>query len=225
MVLEVKIAVPENVYLKDPQQSKLGLQLIQEGIELIEEIGYEAFTFKKLATKINSTEASVYRYFENKQQFLQFLFSWYWGWMNYKIHMETASMSSANEKLKRSIKLLTQSNDVVDNITTPHEAKLKSIINQEGIKAVLNKNVDQVNQAGAFENYKQLVEKMTCWILEINPTFAYPQMLLTTIIEGAHLQHFFATHLPRLTNQSSENNAVESFYIQLICSQISTNNG
>jgi AcrR family transcriptional regulator len=90
MVLEVKIAVPENVYLKDPQQSKLGLQLIQVGIELIEEIGYEAFTFKKLAIKINSTEASVYRYFENKQQFLQFLFSWYWGWMNYKIHMETA---------------------------------------------------------------------------------------------------------------------------------------
>lgn len=225
MILEVKITVPQSVYLKDPQESKLGLTLVQEGIDLIDEIGFEAFNFKKIAVKIQSTEASVYRYFENKQQFLQYLYAWYWGWMNYKIHMETAVINDFEAKLKRAIQLLTQAYDVEDSITIPHEAKLKSIINQEGIKAVLNKNVDQINQTGAFENYKQLVEKLTTWILAVNPSYPYPQMLLTTIIEGAHLQHFFAIHLPRLTNQTAENKTVESFYNQLICSQITKYNG
>ena len=37
-------------------------------------------------------------------------------------------------------------------------------------------------------------------IKEINPDYKFPNMLLSTIIEGAHLQVFFAEHLPSLTN-------------------------
>ena len=52
------------------------------------EIGFESFTFKKLAAKIESTEASVYRYFENKHKLLIYLVSWYWNWVEYRLDME-----------------------------------------------------------------------------------------------------------------------------------------
>ncbi|MDH5608082.1 MAG: TetR/AcrR family transcriptional regulator, partial [Cyclobacteriaceae bacterium] len=40
---------------------------------MIAQIGFERFNFKKLSTTINSTEASVYRYFKNKHQLLDYL--------------------------------------------------------------------------------------------------------------------------------------------------------
>ena len=63
------ITVNDKLYIKDPQSSELGQKIIENGIILIDEIGFENFTFRRLALKIESTEASVYRYFENKQKF------------------------------------------------------------------------------------------------------------------------------------------------------------
>jgi hypothetical protein len=40
-------------------------------------------------------------------------------------------------------------------------------------------------------------------------------MLLSTIIEGAHLQVFFAEHLPRLTNIQKTEDYVSKFYTEL----------
>jgi AcrR family transcriptional regulator len=225
MVVDIKIEVPKSTFIKDPQQSKLGLQLIAAGIELINEIGLEAFTFKKLATRIQSTESSVYRYFENKHQFLQFLFAWYWGWMEYKIHVETASLTSSSDRLYRAIALLTEPVGSIDTVKLHNEDLLKSIIHHEGIKAVLTRNIDEINKTGTFENYKQVVEKLSAWIIEIAPNYRFPQMLLSTIIEGAHLQYFFSEHLPRLTNNTPHANSIELFFQQLIQSelQLSTN--
>ena len=66
------IRVPETIYLKDPESSELGQKIIKNSIELIDDIGFEAFTFKKLAESIGTTEAGVYRYFENKHKHTQF---------------------------------------------------------------------------------------------------------------------------------------------------------
>lgn len=40
---------------------------------MIYKTGYEAFTFKKLAEDIGTTEAGIYRYFENKYKLLVYL--------------------------------------------------------------------------------------------------------------------------------------------------------
>jgi hypothetical protein len=61
--LKIQVDLDDKLYLKDPNSSELGLQIIQHGIQLIDKIGFEAFTFKKLATKIGATEPSIYRYF------------------------------------------------------------------------------------------------------------------------------------------------------------------
>ncbi|MEM8909339.1 MAG: TetR family transcriptional regulator, partial [Bacteroidota bacterium] len=66
MAVGIKISLNERLYLRDPQETALGQKIIKHSILLIDEIGFEAFNFKKLAQQMDSTEASVYRYFENK---------------------------------------------------------------------------------------------------------------------------------------------------------------
>ena len=70
MKLEVQIKMNASLYLRDPEQSELGKNIIKFSIELIHKHGFEAFTFKKLAEAIGTTEAGVYRYFENKHKLL-----------------------------------------------------------------------------------------------------------------------------------------------------------
>ncbi len=226
MFLQIKLTIPNCTCLKDPQETKLGVSIMQNSIELIDEIGFEAFTFKKLAQKINSTEASVYRYFENKHQLLMFLYAWYWGKIEYQIHVETLHIDDTEEKLFKAIKMLIEKKNANDIYAFVDELKLKRIIESEGIKSILNKKVDDVNKNGAFDNYKNLVAKLSAWLQEIVPNYAFSKMLITTIIEGAHIQHFFADHLPRLTDKQQDKDNVESFFIdflQLLISQNKSN--
>ena len=47
----ISINVNENLFLKNPESSDLGKRILREGIMLIDEIGFDDFTFKKLAKK------------------------------------------------------------------------------------------------------------------------------------------------------------------------------
>ena len=55
MEFQVKFKVNENLYVKDPENSEVGRAIVKYSIELIYQTGFESFTFKKLAQKINST--------------------------------------------------------------------------------------------------------------------------------------------------------------------------
>ncbi len=108
LLSNLKISVPESIYVKDPETSKLGKRIIEHSILLIDEIGFEAFTFKKLGLKIKSNESSIYRYFESKHKLLVYLTAWYWAWIEYQLVFETANMNDTLEKLKRGIKVVTR---------------------------------------------------------------------------------------------------------------------
>jgi len=92
MSVAIKISLNEGLYIKEPQDSLLGRKIIKNSILLIDKFGFESFTFKKLADKINSTEASIYRYFENKHLLLLYLVNWYWEWVNYLININTLNI-------------------------------------------------------------------------------------------------------------------------------------
>ncbi len=220
MIKQIKLDIPACNFIRDPQETKLGLALLDQAIELIDEIGFESFTFKKLAHRISSTEASVYRYFENKYQLLLYLDSLYWGWMNYQITLATHHLIDAEEKIKIAIGILVEENNLYSDLTGLNQQKLIRIIQQEGIKSMLSKNVDNVNKTGAFQNYKQLVARICDWIKTVRPDFEQPNMLVTTIIEAAHIQHFFAEHLPSLTNAEKGSKNVENFLIKLLNDQL-----
>ena len=61
--LQINIATDYKLYFKDPESSDLGKRIVEHGIEMIHELGYESFTFKKLGDRIHSNESSIYRYF------------------------------------------------------------------------------------------------------------------------------------------------------------------
>lgn len=215
-----KVKVNENLFLSDPSGSKLGRNIITHAVLLIDELGFEKFTFKKLGEKIESTEASIYRYFKNKNQLLTYLISCYWAWLEYQLVFETANIPSAELRLEKSIAIITRSNFdklVVDGIEME---KLYSIVISESSKSYLTKEVDKANKEGSFYNYKQFVKRLAAIIKEINPRYKYPHMLLSTIIEGAHLQYFFALHLPGLTNVQKSNTYITRFFTDLALQSI-----
>jgi AcrR family transcriptional regulator len=217
---KLEIKVNEKLYLKHPDSSELGKKIIGGGVELIDEIGFDAFTFRKLASHIESTEASVYRYFESKHKLLLYLTSWYWGWMEYRLMFATANVNSAKERLERSISLITE--QVVDNnaYVGINLIKLNQIVINESSKAYLIKEVDIENKEGAYTDYKQFVARIRDIILEINPKYKYPHMLISTVIEGAHHQHYFAEHLPRLTDVIVGEDAISAFYTDMVLKSI-----
>ncbi|MEY3874399.1 MAG: hypothetical protein RL363_1120 [Bacteroidota bacterium] len=218
MRLEVQIKMNESLYLRDPEQSELGKNIIKYSIQLIHEKGFEAFTFKKLAEAIGTTEAGVYRYFENKHKLLVYIISWYWGWLEFQVIYQTKNISDPTTKLKQVIQLLSTS--VEDDIMTAHvdESLLYQILISEGSKAYLTKHVEQDNKQQYFKPYKDLCNAVGNIILECNPTYKYPHSLASTIIESAHLQNFFMYNLPSLTDfkKSKNNTQIINFLNDLV---------
>jgi AcrR family transcriptional regulator len=215
-----RIKINENLFLSDPSSSKLGQKIISHAVILIDELGFEKFTFKKLGEKIESPEASIYRYFRSKNQLLTYLISCYWAWLEYQLVFETANIPSPELRLEKAIALVTRNNfnnSIVDGIEMD---KLYKIVISESSKSYLTKDVDKANKEGAYFNYKQFVSRLALLIKEISPRYKYPNMLLSTIIEGAHLQVFFAEHLPGLTNKQKSDNYITRFYSNLAIQSI-----
>lgn len=221
MITHIGIRVNNRIYLKDPESSELGKSIISGGIDMIDAIGFEAFTFRKLAQQIGTTEASVYRYFESKQRLLIYLSCWYWRWVDYRLALVTANIPSAEERLRRAISLVVEQVENDTDFSHINEVKLNRIIISESSKAYLNKLVDDENREGFFYDYKLLVAHISAIILELNPNYKYPHMLVSTIIEGAHLQRYFAAHLPRLTDVVAGEDSAAEFSVQLALKAIS----
>ncbi len=193
----------EKLFLRNPEESDLGRKIVQHSILLIHKIGFEAFTFKKLAQEVVTTEAGVYRYFENKHRVLLYLVDWYWSWQEYRLIYYTHNTKSAEAKIKKAIQLL--SAQVEDDLTTTHidEKLLYEIVMAEGAKSFLTKHIAEDNKAKLFKPYKDLCARVAGFISEYNPKYKYPFSLSSTIIEMAHSQKYYSKHLPSLTDFGS----------------------
>ena len=219
LLSNIKININDKIFIKDPETSDLGKKIIEESIVLIEAIGFEHFTFKKLGEKIGSNEGSVYRYFENKHKLLVYLTSWYWGWVEYKLAFGTSNMEDSLEKLKRAITIITQEN--TDDLNTPYvnEAILHKIIVSEFTKTLLTKQVDQENKEGYFLVFKKVIYRLSEIITENNPKYLFSKSLASTIVLGALSQQFMQEHLKTITN-CNQPKLVKEFYIDLAINAI-----
>ena len=200
MELSLKIKMNEKLFLRNPEETELGRKIIQHSITLIHKIGFEAFTFKKLAEEITTTEAGIYRYFENKHRLLIYIVDWYWNWQEYCLIFHSINIKNPETKIKKAIQLL--SVHVEDDMTTDHinEKLLYEIVMCEGAKSFLTKHVTEDNKAKLFKPYKDLCARIAGFIKEYNPKYKYPYSLASTIIEMAHSQKFYMQNLPSLTN-------------------------
>ncbi len=74
-------------------------EILKEAIKLIAEKGIQGLTIKNLAKSINVTEPAIYRHFENKQQILVGLLSFF------SVDKENFLSNVANDKINPIIKL------------------------------------------------------------------------------------------------------------------------
>lgn len=211
----MKIQINENIYVKDPETSALGKKILKESVLLINEIGFENFTFKKLGDKISSNESSVYRYFENKHKLMVYLSSWYWSWMEYKLVFGIANIASAHEKLDKAIAIVTDK--IEDDASTAHidESILNKIIIAEFSKTLHTKEVDEENKQGFFIIYKRVINRIVGLVNEVSPQYKYAKSLVSTVVEGALHQHFIKDHLKTITN-CDENFLPSDFYVDMV---------
>jgi AcrR family transcriptional regulator len=214
--LNLQIKISSTFYVKDPESSELGRHIISKSIEMINSLGFEAFTFKKLGNAIGSNESSVYRYFSNKHMLLVYLLNWYWSWMDYKIVLQTSNLNKAKDKINKAVELLVADVKQDSDFSFINEILLNRIIITESSKIYHNKDVDNENEKGFYKTYKQVVQRVSDFILEFNPKYKYPHMLVSTIIEGAHHQRYFAEHLPSLTDVEEGQNNIIRFYTNLV---------
>lgn len=209
MSVSIKILLNDGLYLRDPQDSELGRNIIKHSILLINDLGFERFTFKKLAAKIGSTEASIYRYFENKHLLLTYLVSWYWEWIDYLIKTTSLNVVEPQAKLRIIIKAIVSASVENPSITFVNESKLHDLIIAEGAKVYHTKEVDQENSKGFFKNYKSLIATISEVVIEINPEFKYPHAFASNLFEMSNNHIYFAKHLPRLTDINDEAHILE----------------
>lgn len=198
----VQISIPPNLKLslRDPEASTLGRKIIREGIVLMCDLGYEQFTFKKLAEAIDSTEASIYRYFENKHRLLLYFLTWYWNYVEYQSTVSLQGLHNPEVKIKKIIAILTTGLPNWSDAAGINKTALQEIVIAESSKAYLTKEVDAINREKLFKPYKDLCHHIALVFQEYNPEYPYPHSLASTIIETAQFQPFFMEHLPALTD-------------------------
>ena len=215
IISNIKIKVNEKLYVKDPETSTLGKKIIEESILLIDSVGFDNFTFKKLGEIIGSNESSLYRYFENKHKLLVYLSSWYWSWMEYKLVFATTNYVDPLEKLKKAISIVTEK--VEDDQKTMHinESILNKIIIAEFTKTFHTKEVDQENKEGFYFIYIRVINRITAMIKEVNPEYLYAKSLASSIVEGALHQHFLKEHMQSITD-CNLTTSPSDFYFNLI---------
>jgi AcrR family transcriptional regulator len=221
LLKNLQIKVNEKTYLKDPESSDLGKRIIENSISLINDIGFEAFTFRKLGTLIHSNESSVYRYFENKHKLLLYLTSWYWAWMEYHIVIQTFSITDPKKKLEEIILLTTRAIESDSDFSHIDEVKLNRIVINEYSKSFLRKEVDEANKEGYFFIYKRLITRVKEAIIAVDPDYKYPATLASTLIEGSLHQHFLKEHFQTITD-CNEIITPTDFYTNLVFTSLKT---
>lgn len=200
LLSNLRIDINNKIYLKDPQSSDLGKRIIAQSITLIDTIGFDSFTFKKLGVKIGSNESSIYRYFDSKHKLLLYLASWYWAWLEYQLVFSTTNMSNSKEKLKKAINILTKTIESDSTFEHIDEVALNRVVINEYSKSYLTKEVDDENKDGYFSIYKRLITRLHDIIIEVDATYRFPHSLASTVVEGALHQHFLKDHFKSLTD-------------------------
>ncbi len=215
LLQSVKIGINEKIYVKDPETSDLGKRIIEESILMIDAIGFENFTFKKLGLKIGSNESSIYRYFDNKHKLLLYLASWYWGWLEYQLVFSTNSIADATDKLKKAIEIVTKPVEEDSSFSHINEVLLNKIVINEYSKSYLTKEVDTENKEGYFVIYKRLVNRLSTMIKAVDVKYEYSSSLASTILEGSLHQYFLKDHFASLTDFRERGDAAK-YFTQLV---------
>lgn len=223
MSWQIQIQLNEKLFLRDPSSSDVGRSIVKQGAMMIEKMGLEDFTFRKLATKLKTNESSVYRYFENKHRLLVYLVDWYWRWIEYLVVVHTNNIKEPKKKIDviLEILMLKLEGDLVGGPEVDKQV-LHQLVIKEASKSYLTSHVTEDNKMQLFKPYKDLCGRIAEIFLEINPKYKYARSLTSTVLEMAHYQYFFMHNLPKLTDfgQVKDEKEIINFLRHLIISAL-----
>jgi AcrR family transcriptional regulator len=182
--------------------TSMAQRILAEGLDLMREIGLEAFTFKKLAQRIGCTEVTIYHYFANKQRLLQYYFQLYWLWLATHCRQEGRALKDPVARLHGDIHALCGlwPKDALAAQLDP--SALRALVVEEGSKSYLHKNVDSDNRLRLFKPYKDLCAHIAAELKACSPGVRSPRSIATTLVEMAHSLEFAMHHMPALTELS-----------------------
>jgi AcrR family transcriptional regulator len=219
LLSSVKINVSEGLYLKDPDTSDLGRQILSKSIIMIDELGFEMFTFKKLGQEIGSNESSIYRYFENKHKLLLYLAAYYWTGLEYRLVFATHNIENPVKKLEKAIEILTELPVNFTNNPSINQVLLRNIVISEFSKSYHNKSVDSENNEGYYSAYKKLILRVVDLVIEVDKNYLFPKCLVSDMLAGALHQHFLSDHFKSLTECGTDLTPTD-FYKNLFSKQL-----
>jgi len=214
LLSKLRLKINQDIFLKDPETTELGNHILESGLDMIDKLGLESFTFKKLAVQLQTAESSIYRYFENKHKLLIYFTNYYWALLEYFVVFKTNNLISVDDKLRIAIDILCNPTQLNDEGITLSLNKLNRIVIAESSKSFMTKAVDSENKAGFFEAYKNITKRLSQIITEINTDYPYARTLASTCIEGMLHQQYFAQHMPALTdfNNFDKSQRADIFY-------------
>jgi len=206
--LEIQMKVHPDLYVKDPETSALGKKIIEHGLKLLDEVGFEAFTFKKLGERIGSNESSVYRYFESKTRLLYYYSHRYWVWLEYRLVFGTTNITDPLLKLEKAIVLLIE--PILDDLQTAHldEQLLHKIIVSEFGRIQPSRHATMEATLIRPEALNRIKQRLSAMIQHVNHLYPFALPLANTLIEAGHFQQLEST-----TNEAGSQTA---FFIDLI---------
>ncbi len=194
----------KTLYLRDPSGSAVGTRILRTGLVLLNELGLEAFTFRKLAERAECTEVTIYNYFPNKQRLLQYYLQLYWLWLRTHCEQEGRSLTDPWERLQGDIRALCGMWPVGAVAAQLDPDVLRDLVISEGSKSFMHKNVDSDNKLKLFQPYKDLCAHMAGELKACAPRMRSPRSFATTLVEMAHSLEFAMHHLPALTELSGK---------------------
>jgi ferritin len=134
--------------------------------------------------------------------------------MEFLVDFTLQNIQNPKEKLAKIIELFTQSLPESVGKLDYNKFLLNQIVLSESSKVYLIKEVQEINTHQVFKPYKDLCNKISEVILNINPTYKYSRSLSSTLIETAHSQQYFSKNLPRLTDVADQKD--ESFVFNFL---------
>lgn len=198
----IDIKINEKLFIRNPNDTELGRKIVKHGIVMIEEMGLEEFTFKKLALEIGTTEASIYRYFENKFLLLTYAANWYWSWLEYLVVFKTNNVTDPTIKIDYILDvLLLNTTDSMEEMPALDKRVLHMLVMKESSKTYFTNQVKKFNDAQFFKPYKSLCERIADILREINPNYQYPKNLTSTVLTMSSNLYFFMHNLPSMTDE------------------------
>ena len=207
--IEMVYASISHFALKDPRQTRLGQNIVEHGIGMIADCGFEEMTFKKLGKMIGSPEASIYRYFENKHKLLLYVMALYWGMIDLHCREIIESEVELEEKVRRILDILCMPPDIPINDHFIKGEIINTIVIGESVKTFMTKHVDDDNHHGAFLTLKSTTSQIAGILSEYSPAYPFPKALASTIIEMSLYQRYFSEHLPSMTDIGKHQSIVE----------------